>query len=366
MNSINLVIFPYRNSHFKKKYGNAVRDIQIIEILKDHPAIENILVIERPLSIYELLLGRYFKSPGYFTHYSFDVLGPFKGRSWTEYCYNKAIIKAETLTKSWENLVILDFTPIAKIQKNSLKSCFYWYDMIDNFTKHNRYSKSQKKLVAEKYNLVNKNADLVTGVTDIALDEIDNANKITMPNGVFPHESYRSQEAPLFKYGFFGFITDKFDVEFIKNLAKADPAARFILCGEILDKNIAKQLKQIENVTLHGSFSRKDTAELASKFKVGIIPYRKDKSHDGSPLKLYEYMWFGKPVLTSIDYEYCANFIVNYNTQEIHETISKIEDVLLTPLIDEQIKNSLSDEMYTEFRLKKTIEEILNKINSKS
>ncbi|MNP74363.1 hypothetical protein D3C76_1712280 [compost metagenome] len=77
-------------------------------------------------------------------------------------------------------------------------------------------------------------------------------------------------------------------------------------------------------------------------------------------------MWFGKPVLTSIDYEYCANFIVNYNTQEIHETISKVEDVLSTPLIAEHIKNSISDEMYTEFRLKKTIEEIINKINSKS
>lgn len=362
MEKINVIVFPYRSSHFKKKYGTSVRDIQIIELLKTHPTIDNILVVERPLSIYELLLGRHSSTPGHFIDYSLDLLGPLKGREWTEHCYSKTILKVKELTKSWKNLVVLDFTPIAKIQKSSIESCFYWYDMIDNFTKHNRFSKLQKSLVSEKYHLVNKEADFITGVTETALDEFNNPNTLTMPNGVFPHESYQSKTTAPFKYGFFGFITDKFDVDFIKKLAEADSNARFILCGEVLDKTIGKQLKAIENVTLHGRFSRRDTAKLASKFEVGIIPYRKDKSHDGSPLKLYEYMWFGKPTLTSIDYEYGADFVINYNKLDTHELLSVLGRVLSTPSISEQIKGSLNEELHTEFRLSKIIEDIFKRL----
>ncbi|MCH4880457.1 glycosyltransferase [Pseudomonas sp. TMW22090] len=362
IDKVNLIVFPYRSSHFKKKYGTSVRDIQIIEILKTHPAIDNILIVERPLSIYELMLGRFSNTPGHLIDYSLDLLGPLKGREWTENCYDNTIPKVKELTKLWKNLIVLDFTPIAKIHKKSIDPCFYWYDMIDNFKKHNRFSKLQKQLVSEKYNLANNNADLITGVTEIALDEFSNLNTITMPNGVFPHDSYDSKVPAEFKYGFFGFITDKFDVDFIKNLAKTDSSARFILCGEILDSSVAKQLKSIDNVTLHGRFSRGDTARLASQFEVGIIPYRKDKSHDGSPLKLYEYMWFGKPVLTSIDYEYSANFIINYNKLETLQIVSEVDVLLSTPSISQHIKGSLDKEMHTEFRVNKIIEYILQKI----
>lgn len=359
MEKINIIVFPYRSSYFKRKYGIAVRDIQIIELLKTHPAVDNILVVERPLSIYELLLGRYSATPGHFVDYSFDLFGPLKGREWTEYCYSKSILKVKELTKSWDNLVVLDFTPIAKIQKASVGPCFFWYDVIDNFTKHNRFNSVQKRLVSEKYHLVNKDADLITGVTEDALNEFTNLSTLAMPNGVFPHESYQEKATVPFKYGFFGFITDKFDVDFIKKLAEADPNASFILCGEVLDKAIEKQLKAVCNVKLYGRFSRKDTAKLASKFEVGIIPYRKDKSHDGSPIKLYEYMWFGKPILTSIDYEYGSDFVINYNKLKIHDLLLLLDKILSTPSISEYIRGSLSQEMYTEFRLNKVVEDIL-------
>jgi len=364
MKKINIIVFPYRSNHFKKKYGDAVRDIQIIELLKKHHSVENILVVERPLSVYEILLGRYSPSPGHLIDYSFDLLGPLKGRTWTENCYSNVIPKIRKITQHWDNLVVLDFTPIAKINHSTLGADFYWYDMIDNFTKHNRFSEPQKKLVSEKYCTTDKTANLITGVTDTALKQFKNPNTHTMPNGVFPHAHYQTEGAPPFKYGFFGFITDKFDVNFIKQLSEADPNARILLCGDILDKSIGHQLSSIKNITLHGRFSRRDTAQLASKFEIGIIPYRQEKSHDGSPLKLYEYMWFGKPTLTSIDYEYSADFIINYNKHSIQDLISILKSLQASPATAQRIKDSLDKSFYTEYRLNNVIDSILKRIDA--
>ena len=365
MEKINIIVFPYRSINFKKKYGPAVRDIQIIELLKNHPAVNNMLIVERPLSLYEIVLGRHLSAPGYLTDYSLDLLGPLKGRTWTEHCYKKILEKVNTITKQWDNLVVLDFTPIAKINKTLIEPDFYWYDAIDNFTKHNRFSIAQRKLVAEKYAMMGVDADLITGVTDVALKAFNNSNTITMPNGVYPHPPHQSNVPPTYKYGFFGFITDKFDISFIERLIQSDPNAKILLCGEVLDKTVGKKLKSIKNVTLHGSYSRKDTAKLASQFQVGIIPYLKEKSHDGSPLKLYEYMWFGKPTLTSIDYEYGSDFILNYNTIDTPTLLTRLDTVLTSPSINERIKSALTEDFYTEYRLNGVIDGILKKINKR-
>ncbi|WP_134163388.1 glycosyltransferase [Pseudomonas citronellolis] len=354
MKKLNFIIFPYRNLHFKKIFGDTVRDLQIIEVLKSSSFVENILIVDRPISLYELALRRNHKGDNYLKNISLDIFGPIKRRSWTENCYACLDKKINKETKDWGNTVILDFTPIAKIPISKIKHDFYWYDLIDNFTKHNRFNEKQKKLVAEKYEIVTKLANMITGVSTAALARFPPEKSITLPNGYFPH-SKNTYSEPKYKYGFLGFITNKFDIDFIESLSRNDPDFSLLICGEILDKETSAKLRIIKNVTLHGKFSRNETPELISCFEIGLIPYLKSKSHDGSPLKLYEYMEFGRPILTSIDYETQSEYIINYNKHETRKTIEMINKIIKDNTHQEKIKSLIKINDYIETKIKNII-----------
>lgn len=362
MKKLNFIVFPYRGTHFQNKYGTAVRDLQIISLLKSHPAIERILVVERPLSVYEVILGRWVSAENHLIDLSLDLVGPLKGRTWTTGCYGNVIEKVKALTSSWENLVVLDFTPIARIDKAYEGGCFYWYDLIDNFTRHNRYSDLQKELVDQKYAEIAGSADLITGVTSASLERFADDKKIIMPNGVFPHSFHEGRDEAKYKYGFFGFVTDKFDIEFVRRVTQIDPGAGVVIFGEVLDKDVAKALKAINGVHLYGKFSRKDTAALAGLFEVGMIPYREDKSHDGSPLKLYEYMWFGKPIVTSMDYEITRDFIINYNAVDSDELLARISVVLSDIDAASRIRGELSEGLFLSWHVNRVLDTIMQAI----
>jgi len=360
---LNFIVFPYRNNYFKFKFGISVRDLQIIEIIKSNRHVANLAIVDRPLSIYEQLLGKGIIEENYLRINSRDYFGPLKGRSWTEYCYDEAITPVNNLTKEWENIVLLDFTPIAKIATSKLKHDIYWYDLIDNFSKHNRYSENEKLLTLEKYSIVDKNAQIITGVTDQALRSFRNKNKKTISNGLYPH--YGSSHAQFktkhrYKYGFIGFITDKFDIDFINKLSCQDSDFGLIIWGKCLDKSIKKNLSHLDNVRFQSEFTRTQIPGIMSSFKVGLIPYLQEKSHDGSPLKLYEYLHFNKPIVSSINYEINNDYIINYNETSYKNIIQWVNEKLC--MEDNIISQSLHEDDYLESKINGIIKLIQDKI----
>ncbi|MED0594969.1 glycosyl transferase, partial [Escherichia marmotae] len=84
-----------------------------------------------------------------------------------------------------DDSIIIDFTPIAELEIKSNKKITYWYDLIDNFSIHNRFSEKEKKAVREKYAYVDEYADIITAVSDKAIKNFQNPNKHVMPNGVY-------------------------------------------------------------------------------------------------------------------------------------------------------------------------------------
>lgn len=360
MEKLSFIIFPYRGIHFKKKYGTTVRDLQIIEIIKNSELTENCLVVERPLSIYEILLGRMSKKPNHLTSISTEIIGPLKQRSWTEYCYDQEIQKINTITMHWKNVVILDFTPIAKININKIKHDYYWYDLIDNFSIHNRFNQSQKNKVLEKYSSVQKKHDLISGVSEKSLLNFETGKKIILPNGLYPDYLSATKESKKNdKYGFVGFITNKLDLEFLENLLSEDSNATIGIYGEILDSKVEKHLKSIKNINIYGKFHRRDYPSIFSSFKVGLIPYLLEKSHDGSALKLYDYLFNCKPVLTSTDYEMKNEFIINYKEKTLKAALTCINQILTSNDL-KKIQESIPDDGFIE----KKVEQAIRKIHS--
>jgi hypothetical protein len=105
---------------------------------------------------------------------------------------------------------------------------------------------------------------------------------------------------PKFDFGFIGFVTDKIDIEFIASLSKSYSVAIY---GDFYDRKVKAKLAGLSNVFLLGGFRYQNLPKICRSFKVGLLPYREDRSHDGSPLKLYEYLRYLRPVISSIDYE---------------------------------------------------------------
>ena len=310
MKPINVLVFPYRDLYFLKRYGSVVRDLQIIEALTNIPIVDQICVVNRPVSFYERILGK--RRPvnchrlskyRFWDATSWDLVGPLSGRAWTENCYQRYLYDIQRWTKFSEDAlnILLDFTPVARFNYGQFLGYVVWYDVIDNFTRHNRYSKHERILVRQKYSQVKECAQFITGVTSEALSAVGANSAVVVPNGLS-----RPVDAPLnngsteFDVGFIGFVTDKFDLDLIALLSNA--GFRIAVFGEIYDSNVKRALSKMKGVSIMGQFNGEQLPTVMERFSIGVIPYRKDRSHDGSPIKLYQFLAYGKPVLTSQRY----------------------------------------------------------------
>lgn len=196
------------------------------------------------------------------------------------------------VSKQGERNILLDFNPFYIPPLDIVKSGIYWYDLIDNFTKHNRFNSASKQLVARKYEFVKKHADFVTGVTDAAVSPF---NGLTVENRLLNSNLTLSSAEPKYDIGYLGFITDKFDVAAVR--AMAEKGLTFLICGHAYDKGTLAEIRSISGVTYSGAFSAEDVPNLVAQFRAGIIPYINEKLHDGSPIKFYQYIAQGRPVL---------------------------------------------------------------------
>jgi hypothetical protein len=373
---INLVVLNYRGSYFFKEYGPAVRDLQMLLTLAQMDEI-SLTLLERPISIYERVLGKFFPK-GILDNYnirvkdttSYDLLRPLRRRLWWNHSVTNYLSKLLPELKQDNAVnVFLDFMPIGTPTLDSLDGWFYWYDFIDNFTKHNRFTKAERKAVQRKYLFVKKHAQLLTFVSkecfhNVNLGQPSRSETRVVTNKVFEDlsldnkrtELYKSSKE-LFDFGFIGFVTDKIDINFIKRLARHYTVAIY---GDFYDQKVKSKLSALDNVSLLGGFHYGDLPAICDTFKVGLLPYRQEKSHDGSPLKLYEYLRYCRPVLTSIDYELInEKYIINYRNSELNEdTLSQ----LIEFSGNEEIAGLLSEEDY----FKKPLKEIITMVMPKS
>ncbi len=361
-----VLFIPYRDLYFWNTYGSAVRDLQFLEVLLDNKNINNITVVNRPVSIYERFLNKKkvkFKYDGIdiVDITSLDFLGPLKKREWTVACYDELVGDfVSHHTKSSKNkLLVLDFTPFAIFPLIDSCEVIYWYDMIDNFTKHNCFSERERMLVENKYKYVSNHYSFLTAVSDMAIKSVIKHKVIpynTIPNGVFRSKFYKDNTLvinQLYDFGFVGFVTDKFDVEFVCSLAKN---YSIVVYGQVYNKRVSEKLIA-HGVCVKGPFSYNDLPKLISTFKIGLLPYLIEKSHDGSPLKLYEYLKNNTPCITSMNYEYSSNFVINYN--ESIELASDI-DFLMGVSGDVSISNLIPDNAFLSVRLNNTIQRLIN------
>jgi GT2 family glycosyltransferase len=98
--------------------------------------------------------------------------------------------------------------------------------------------------------------------------------------------------------GYFGAIADWFDVDLMTRLARERPHYQFVLLGGVFGVDV-RGLDALPNVSLLGQQPYADMPEYLHHFDVCLIPFRINPITQATdPVKLYEYLAAGKPVVS--------------------------------------------------------------------
>lgn len=146
--------------------------------------------------------------------------------------------------------------------------------------------------------------------------------------------------------GYYGALASWFDYNLLKYLAEKRPEYNFVLFGIKYDDSLDKSdIEKYSNIFFLGSRNYGVLQNYASKFNVCTIPFLiNDITKATSPVKLFEYMALGKPIVTTAMTE-CKK----YKSVFISNTYDEFVD-----LVDNAI--SLNDKSYFELLQKEALE----------
>ena len=170
------------------------------------------------------------------------------------------------------------------------------YDCMDHiagFTTESR-NDDERQLLAS--------ADLVV-VTSSALEREARKhakNVVVVRNGCDYEHFAKAPRAggPRKVIGYYGAISDWFDVPLIAALAKKRPEWDFLLIGSTYGANILP-LGDLPNVTLPGEKPYEELPEWLGVMDVCIIPFKRNPLTEATnPVKVYEMLAAGKPVVS--------------------------------------------------------------------
>jgi len=180
-------------------------------------------------------------------------------------------------------------------------------------------------------------ADLVLTTATSLWEKIKEVREdaLLIPNGVYSHDfEMKSPPSPpkdlkriLEKgrriVGYYGALSEWFDYDLINDVARACKGYDFVLIGPNYDGSI-RQLLKTDNLFWLGSKEYKDLKNYLYFFDVAIIPFKVNTiTHSTSPIKLFEYMAGGKPVVTT-DLKECRRYRSVYLAKDKEDFISKI------------------------------------------
>jgi glycosyltransferase involved in cell wall biosynthesis len=190
------------------------------------------------------------------------------------------------------------------------------YHVVDEYLAYAGINKEQRIKIQKKERLILPKADLILVVSQNLLQSksLFNKNTYLVPNAV-DYQKYAKTISsarrlpgdiarltnPLIGYS--GKIGAKLDFNLLYQLAKFHPEWSLVFVGVVDErycKDSIERLQSLKNVYFLGFKNVSVLAEYIKAFDVCILPYLiNEHSKNISPLKLYDYMALGKPIVTT-------------------------------------------------------------------
>ena len=216
------------------------------------------------------------------------------------------------------------------------------YDVLDNPDIHN--SESYLKY----HQLMLNTADIILTSSQVLFNQFTNLlpNKIIkyIPNAANPYNAKKNEiikpdDFPNYSkqtIGFYGALAEWFDFELLDRVCK-----RFINCQIVLlgsckknspqSKSLAQLLKNYSNLFYLGVKKFTELPNYANLFNVAIIPFLYNSiTENCSPVKLFEYMNYSAPIVTT-DMPECKQYLSALRAKSDEEFLCLIDDALKLP-----------------------------------
>jgi GT2 family glycosyltransferase/glycosyltransferase involved in cell wall biosynthesis len=220
-----------------------------------------------------------------------------------------------------------------------LRERFGWKVVYDCMDKHAGFSTNEPKMLKEEEAL-SRNSDLIIVTSRKLLEEQRHysSNYLLVPNACdFDHFSMSLGTVPsalanLSKpiIGYYGAISDWFDTELIAEVAHLKPGWSFVLIGSTYGAHLAP-LQGLTNVHLIEEQPYQALPAYLHAFDVCLIPFKLTPVTEATnPVKFYEYLSAGKPVVAVplpelVPYEAVGLVSLACNAREF---VEKIEQAL--------------------------------------
>ena len=258
------------------------------------------------------------------------------------------VIRKTALKLKFENPILFTYTPVIHAHSPFIDICRYFkespliYDCVDEHSETIGYVPGAADIVHQLDLELTRKADLVF-VTAKGLYEDRktlNNNIHFSPNGVdvghfskalLPETKLPDdiKAIPEPRIGFMGALSKWIDLELIEKIARYFKNCSIVIIGPAEPDPRIDQLKQMGNVYFLGKKRLEELPGYLKAFKCGINPFRRiGISEKVNPLKVYEYLAAGLPVISTDMPEIMRLKGVVYLAQNDEQFINAVEQAV--------------------------------------
>lgn len=332
----NLVIIPFHDYKVAQREGFRTRDAHLYEHFMKNENIDNVIIINRPTSLAEVLVKRkkirtlkkviYSDNFCYLQQlnekvyiidfFVFDFLSVIRKRhAWLPFIYSKKEL-AVKIKNALHHIEINHFAvymsaPFSVETAMNLEADVKVLDAVDNFAKYKNWDYFKNTIVS-LYETAKQHFDFIFVNSQDTYDYLEPQCKASLklvPNGVdlekFRGTFARPADLPPGKIvGYAGKMQRMFNASLMTRLAEKYPDVHFVLLGKFLDKDWKKKhwtnnMSQVKNIHFLGDKQYDSLPAYYNAFDICIIPYYIEEQHGGDPIKFYEYMACNKPIVST-------------------------------------------------------------------
>jgi len=189
---------------------------------------------------------------------------------------------------------------------------------------------TSKALYNEKLK-INPNTYFVPNAADLS------HNSKALDKDLPVHPKLKDIPTPII--GYFGSIERRIDYDLMQIVINTNPDKSFVFAGPAINEHIPEWIFTTPNVYLPGQVPYDEMPNMLKGFDIAIIPFKKDEvSATIFPLKLFEYLGAGKPVV-----------ITDFNTDlkdYTHKAVSFCSDAdTFTNALNDILANDNADKL---------------------
>jgi len=219
----------------------------------------------------------------------------------------KQLLNIFFMEKKIEKFIAWYYTPMALKISSHLKPNMVVYDCMDELSAF-KFAPAELKIMEAE--LFSKAQVVFTGGQSLY-----EAKKHAHPN-IYPFpssidkvhfsqgrkkviEPIDQQSIPHLRFGFYGVIDERFNIQLIKEVAERRPEWQLVLIGPVVKIN-PKDLPRRDNIHYLGCKNYSELPNYLSGWDFAMIPFEKNESTRYiSPTKTPEYLAAGKPVIST-------------------------------------------------------------------